>query len=53
MDSNTANITQEQQNGHEVSRQNPPVDEAGIFYISGKIKIFDPETNEVYLEQRI
>ena len=34
------------------TEQNPPVNEVGGFYFSTAIKIFDPDTDEILVQQR-
>lgn len=51
MDKNTINKNMEQQQQTTVKPEKKP-DEQGGIYIESSIKIFDPETNEVYVNGR-
>jgi hypothetical protein len=49
MNENKSELTM--QDNHKKSEENQP-DESSGFYVEGHIKIFDPSTNEVYIDKR-
>ena len=50
MDNNAINKNMDTKTQQTVTRKQP--DERGSFHVQGHIKIFDPETKEVFVQER-